>query len=149
MLYYEITTSPAIQFDPIFLPENCEIIECSDDGRFLTVERKCDGKIFKRHPGDVKGYYGVHDTVGEENVLSDEAFETREWHKWFEQCTSKAYDSYENEDQDVKDNQKGNRMEHWEVGEANACPEPDITRRSQRLRRPNPKYRDYEVYCSS
>jgi hypothetical protein len=61
------------KFDPVFLPEHCEIVECSDDGQFLTIERKRDGRIFKRHPDGVKCYYGPYDTVMERGVISDEA----------------------------------------------------------------------------
>ena len=35
------------EFDPIFLPEHCEIIECLDDGGIPTFERKRDGEIFR------------------------------------------------------------------------------------------------------
>ncbi|CAB3982296.1 hypothetical protein LOTGIDRAFT_156980 [Paramuricea clavata] len=70
------------KFDPVFLPQHCEI-ECSDDGQCLTIERKRDGRIFKRHPDDVKCYYGPHDTVMERDVISDEAIKNGEWHRWF------------------------------------------------------------------
>ena len=92
------------KFDPIFLPGHCEIVECSDDGRFLTIEIKRNGRIFERHPDDVKGYHGPHDTVMERNVMSDEAIENGEWHRWFEQCSPKVDDSYESGNQDEEDN---------------------------------------------
>ena len=138
------------KFDPIFLPEHCEIVECSDDGRFLTIEIKRNGRIFERHPDDVKGYHGPRDTVMERNVMSEEAIENGEWHRWFEQCRPKVDDSYESGNQDEEDNQESNHVEpgHENGGEVSSTtdfPGSGISRRSQRLRKPNPRYIDYEM----
>ena len=42
------------RFDPFFSPEKCEIIQVSNNGWVITVQRKVDGKTFKRHPDDLK-----------------------------------------------------------------------------------------------
>ena len=42
------------KFDPYFDPDTCLVVNISTDGRVVTVERLNDGKIFKRHPDDIK-----------------------------------------------------------------------------------------------
>jgi hypothetical protein len=86
----------------------------------------------------------------ERDIISDEAIENGEWHRWFEQCRPKVDDSYESGNQDEEDKQETNHVEPGhenggEVSSANDCPGSCIPRRSQRLRRPNPRYIDYEM----
>ena len=42
------------KFDPIFLPETFIVVDVKDYGRRLELERERDGKMFSRHPDDVK-----------------------------------------------------------------------------------------------
>ena len=42
------------KYDPIFLPEPFRIVSVIDEGRRLELERLYDGKLFSRHPDDVK-----------------------------------------------------------------------------------------------
>ena len=42
------------KFDPIFMPQLCEVLDIKCNGRRVTIERKRDGKIFKRHPDDLR-----------------------------------------------------------------------------------------------
>ena len=62
----------ASKFDPLFLPEVCAEVDRSDCGRFLTVKRESDGKIFKRHPDDIKGFCGLTDEVADKSVMTEE-----------------------------------------------------------------------------
>jgi hypothetical protein len=62
----------ASKFDPIFLSESCKVVGCSADGRVLTVERKVDGKIFTRHPDDVRIFCGFPDAFVGEITMSEE-----------------------------------------------------------------------------
>ena len=46
------------KFDPTFLPDEYVIVEVSEEGHSLTLERLCDGPSLKRHPDDVKKFEG-------------------------------------------------------------------------------------------
>ena len=139
------------KFDPIFLPESCEIVGRSTNGRFLTVERKGDWRIFKRHPDDVKIFHRFPDTVDGGNIMSKEA-ENMMWHKHFEQCKPNVDGSYEESNQDAADNQESNvaspeqsqeEENQGDNADMSVVDTSGLPRRSQRLRRANPRYEDY------
>ena len=97
------------KFDPIFLPKSCEIIDRSVNGRFLTVERKRDWKIFKTNPDDIKIFNGSTDTVvGRNTTVMPEEAKSMIWHKQFEQCKPNLDDNYEWNNQHVAYTQEGN-----------------------------------------
>ena len=77
----------------------------------------------------------------ERGVISDEAIENGEWHRWFEQCRHKVDDSYESGNQDEEDKQETNHVEpgHENGGKVSSA---TIPRRSQRLRRLGLRYID-------
>ena len=49
------------KFDPLFQYEPLVIIDIQDEGRCLYIQRLQNGKIYKRHPDDVKLYSGAID----------------------------------------------------------------------------------------
>ena len=64
----------------------------------------------------------------ERGVISDEAIENGEWHRWFEQCRPKVDNSYKSGNQDEEDKQETNHVEPGhenggEVSSANDCPD--------------------------
>ena len=53
------------------------VVNVSTDGRVLTVERLKDGKIFKRHPDDVKLQVTNHQEKRTENASEEK--DSEEW----------------------------------------------------------------------
>ena len=49
------------KFDPTFLPDDYQVVQVSNDGRCITVERLADGVQFKRHPDDLKRFPKILD----------------------------------------------------------------------------------------
>ena len=46
------------KFDPTFIPEPFEVIEIGQKGRNITLSRRSDSAIYRRHPDDVKLFNG-------------------------------------------------------------------------------------------
>lgn len=68
------------KFDPTFIPEPFEVIDIGQGGRNITLSRRSDGAVFRRHPDDVKLSNGEFiDETNESNTR--ERFEIDEWHK--------------------------------------------------------------------
>ena len=57
------------KFDPIFQYEPLVIVDIEDEGRCLHIQRLHNGRIYKRHPDDVKLYSSIPDIT--ENNYSD------------------------------------------------------------------------------
>ena len=43
-----------VKFDPLSLPDICEVVNITKDGRTVKVARTVDGRVFKRDPDNIK-----------------------------------------------------------------------------------------------
>ena len=117
------------KFDPYFDPDTCLVVNVSTDGRVVTVERLNDGKIFKRHPDDIKLQVPNYQEKSIETGSEEKAGE--EWQhisqRYFLQDEDEVYSDYDiapEEENGIHDN---GRM---------------IPRRSTRHREPIVRYPD-------
>ena len=117
------------KFDPLFPLVLYEVIQ--KEGKTVTVRRGKDGKIFKRHPNDVK----VTSWRPKEQHTLVKELDEREQLMKFHQIFESIRDD---------DNENGLSLFEREntVGSTNAINDADACspRRSSRIRRPNPRY---------
>ena len=117
------------KFDPYFDPDTCLVVNVSTDGRVVTVERLNDGKIFKRHPDDIKLQVPNYQENSIETGLEAKASE--EWQQisrgYFPQDEDEVYSDYDRAPEEENGIHDNGRM---------------IPRRSTRHREPIVRYPD-------
>ena len=84
------------KFDPTFLPDPFRVKEILANGRIINIERQTDGKLFKRHPDDLKVFKGLPQKPTEKVDIEKEA--VLEW-----QRMSQTLD-YNEEGDEISDN---------------------------------------------
>ena len=69
------------KFDPLFLPERHTIINIDHQGLRLSVERETDGKLFFRHPDDIKRSHAPAAPTGQSKPMHTEKDVINRWHQ--------------------------------------------------------------------
>ena len=67
------------KFNPIFLPDPFRVKEILADGGIINIERQSDGRLFKRHPDDLKLFKGLPQKSTEKMHIEKEA--VLEWQR--------------------------------------------------------------------
>ena len=111
----------------------------SNEGHFLLVERETDGKIFRRHPDDVKKINGTRN--GKTKIGPSEEEFIQMWHRLAEE----SHTDDTNDDDNEQHVHRRNEEFHVPIDEqhctAIGSQKQEIIRRpSGRIRRPNPRY---------
>ena len=125
------------KFDTFFSPEKCEIMHVSNGGKVITVQRKVDGNIFKRHPDDLKR------CVAEEEYRC--ATGESEWealNNWHDILQSGNQHLEEDIGEKEVVGEGRSSTEYHDEGELESIDNAThvVPRRSARERRPNPRY---------
>ena len=82
------------KFDPTFQPRPCKIVDTDQRGHFLVIEREADGRIFHRHPDDVKPFTGHFiPNIATDHPLHTEKEAVREWHSFFDNLSTNPENS--------------------------------------------------------
>ena len=117
------------KYDPYFQYDPLAVTQIDNNGRCLTLMLMSDGKMYKRHPDDVKLYYGSFPpqrlTNSHRNDISEEA-------RTISDLQNQLLTHVHNDDEQDGDN-------HILMDTYNA-PQPPIAQRSARQRFPNPRY---------
>ena len=107
------------KFQPTFLPEPFKVINVSQSGRILVIERSSNGKVFRRHPDDIKIFNG--EFTKKDDHQRTEKDEIQTWHDSISQFQGEKEECTENETEEVTHS-------------------PALPRRSERVQRRNERY---------
>ncbi|ESP03022.1 hypothetical protein LOTGIDRAFT_156980 [Lottia gigantea] len=112
------------KFHPTFLPDSCKVTHVDDTGSFILLERQKDGRMFTRHPDDIKKCVIDEEIVPKSQPLTEQEVIKR----WHELCETRA-------NHGLNDDDSGDSLlEYQQQDDGNiAPPEP-------RNRRRNPRY---------
>ena len=109
------------KFEPYFLPERFLVVDALAGGKIILVQSSRTGKFFRRHPNDLKIYDGKFPEESENTVTEGELLQA-----WRE-----AFSSLDGSPDDTSDDR---------VDELPQIQAEQAVRRSERLRRQNPRY---------
>ena len=121
-----------------------EMLETDEVYGLLIIERNEDGKLFRRHPDDIKRYEGEISGRKRLRHLSEEE-EINLWHMITDGVDSSNDNSYYESDSHIgfsrcDDDITGDTSVNDDTGN---IPDQIIPRRSQRIRYENSRYKDY------
>ena len=118
------------KFDPDFTKDMFNVIDKSKDGTVITIARESDGKIFRRHPNDIKVIHNPHHMKAERTLTEYEQIQL--FHKQFESL----HGTDDSDMQQVFSNETNLNTDDSDLSLSTAS-EP---RRSGRIRKPNSRY---------
>ena len=105
------------KFDPFYLPEKFVIMEVLAKGYILLLKSLNTDKCLMRHPNDVKRFEG---DIADHNAVPDNSDHNNDWKEAFEFISNNDHAHYDNSKQ-------------------NYYTANPIFRRSDRIRKPNPR----------
>lgn len=131
------------KFDPTFQYDPLIIIEVSEKGNVITVQRLRDGKIYKRHPNDIKLYHSQppHQPITHGNMSFHSTVQPY-WHAYLNEDDGSGIEF----DTQVPHHVPGEELvERGFIGEVPDVPDIPIRQRPVRIRNPNPRYYNENV----
>ena len=112
------------KFDPYYLPEKFVIMEVLGKGYILLVKGLNTDKCFIRHPYDAKTFEG---DIADHNAVPDNSNHNNDWKEVFEFISSNDHIHYD-----------GSKQNYY-------TPNPNL-RRSDRVRKSNPRYDNEDFF---
>ena len=93
------------KYDPYFVCDPLEIIDIANGGCRLTLKRISNGKLYQRHPDDVKMFYNPYSDIhnDSENKCDHNGNEEQLLRDWQRLAKKPTHESYEEFD-DYNDN---------------------------------------------
>ena len=115
------------KFDPEFTKDMYNVIDKSKDNTVITIRRESDGRVFMRHPNDIKVVHKPYHMKAERTLTEYEQIQL--FHKQFDSLQ-------ENDDCDMQ--QVFSKGTDRNVSESPST--ATELRRSERIRKPNSQY---------